>query len=148
MNLFQKIPYHLNYLFKTEHLRKEVIRCCREEAKNADEKKVLELKEVETYLRKHCFTLFPYDFIKKYDRITIDVHRDEEGFPYVLRDNRKLFGLKRWSNEEWRDYYLGIMIEQDKESPHCYISDDRRLPHKGDVIADVGGRRAFLRLIM
>ncbi|MCR5651297.1 MAG: FkbM family methyltransferase [Lachnospiraceae bacterium] len=146
MNIFQKIPYHLWYLYKTEFLRKEVIRCCRKEAENADERKAAELKEVETYLQKYCFTLFPYRFIKKYDKIRIEVERDEEGSPFVYRGSKKLFFPEKWSDERCRNYYREILTEQDKESPHCYISDDKRLPGEGDSIADVGGAEGFFAL--
>ena len=67
---------------------------------------------------------------------------------YIVRNGRRLYGKRNWSKEKFRGYYAGLIIEQDKESPHCYISDNDRLPKNGGVLADIGTAEGIFALDM
>ena len=91
---------------------------------------------------------FPYDYIYRYYDMPVEVNRDEEGYPYVYDNGLELYGKKQWNDEEMRDYYVSLLLEQDIESPHCYITDDRRMPDIGDVLVDLGAAEGIFSLRM
>ena len=105
-----------------------------------------EWREIGKKIRHMKPTVFPYDFVKKYDDISIDVFRDDDDYPFVIDNGYKMYGKKRWSNEEMKEYYVSLLLEQDTESPHCYIPESRRMPDAGDVLVDLGAAEGIFSL--
>lgn len=94
---------------------------------------------------------FPYDFIYKYKEKDIQIHRDEDGFPFVNYKGKKMFGKKKWNDSQMRSYCCWLSREQDLSSPHCYYGtagsiDQRRIPDNGMILADVGAAEGFWTL--
>lgn len=103
-------------------------------------------REVADYLTEHDeLTLLPYRFRDKYATMQVDSYVDEEGYPYVLHNGKKLFGPREWSPERMASYYIGLLIEQDAESPHRYLRDDVVLT-ADDVVADIGAAEGIFAL--
>lgn len=89
---------------------------------------------------------FPYDFPKKYSEKSVDVFRDEEGYPYVWFEGKKLFFKKDWTDEWVKKYYVSILRDIDQESPHSYFSKVEFYPKEDDVIADLGAAEGVFSL--
>lgn len=105
-----------------------------------------ELLNIAKFLRKSWrLVVFPYSYTEKYEDMTVAVSRDNDGYPYVIHNGNKLFGPKEWSDEKWCSYYIGLLMEQDKKSPHCYLNSDVAL-RKNDVVADIGAAEGIFAL--
>jgi hypothetical protein len=97
-----------------------------------------EVKEVVGYLAAHPMTVFPYDFQKKYNKENINVLLDTvTGLHFVLHDNKKLFFKRSYSIQKIKSLYHGLLLDQDLESPHLYLTENFDLT-ENDVIADIG----------
>lgn len=103
-----------------------------------------EIRAIVEYLKKHRFSVFPYAFSEKYKAHTITVFFDGE-FPYVLHDGKKLYGKRGWSKRKMQEYYNSLLLEQDEESPHCYLKDGHT-PVQDSVIADIGAAEGIFSL--
>ena len=99
------------------------------------------------YLKKEGgLVIFPYSFQEKYDARKIDVLLDKEiGLRYVIHDHKRLYFPRAWEEKRIRNYYNGLLIEQDIESPHRYFTDKFKV-EKGDVFVDVGCAEAMSSL--
>lgn len=106
---------------------------------NSEHQKIL------AFLGRNSLCMFNYDFSLKYDANDIKVYR-EDGFPYVMEDGKKLFFPRTWSEFHVKCYYNGLRMEQDVESPHCYIKNEARRPLIGAVVADVGAAEGIFAL--
>ncbi len=106
-----------------------------------------DIKEIIKFLHKTSgpFT-FPYSYVEQYNRLKIDVFRDIDNYPYVSHESKKMFGVREWSDEEMRQYYLSLLVEQDLKSPHCYFLNDDRKIRENDVIADIGAAEGIFTL--
>ena len=97
-----------------------------------------EEKEVVSYLAANPMTVFPYDFQKKYNKENINVLLDTvTGLHFVLHDNKKLFFKRSYSIQKIKSLYHGLLLDQDLESPHLYLTENFDLT-ENDVIADIG----------
>lgn len=106
----------------------------------------LEGLNVAEYLKTHALLpVFPYKFTDKYEQKQVEGYVDEDGYPYVLHNGKKLFGPREWSADYFASYYVGLLMEQDEESPHRYLQDDVVLT-KDDVVADVGAAEGIFTL--
>jgi len=102
---------------------------------NTNDPEILEIIE---YFKKHNFSVFPYEFTKKYHASDINVFYDNTAkMQYVIHNNKRLYFPEDWDTIKISAYYNEICIEQDKDSPHCYEADGY-VVQDGDVIADVG----------
>lgn len=90
------------------------------------------------------YFVFPYDFPKKYDEMEIDIQY-ENGFPFVLRNGKKLFGKKNMTEKNFREMYKGLLKEQDADSPHRYLTNGR-YPKQDSIIADIGAAEGIFAL--
>ncbi|KAA6336853.1 hypothetical protein EZS27_015027 [termite gut metagenome] len=98
----------------------------------------VEKTEIVDFLTHNPFSVFPYNFIKKYNRKDIIVYTDNDcGMKYVLQDNKRLYFKNNWRNKKIQKYYNSLLIEQDIDSPHRYEYSDFRV-QKGDIVVDVG----------
>ena len=131
---------------KNEYLDKQ-------KAKTVDEKKVeirkyflnlneseqeKEIVEIIDYFKKYSFSVFPYEFQKKYRPSDINVYYDKESKTgYVEVEKKALYFPDGWRPEKIKPYYSNLRMEQDPDSPHRYETEEFTVKY-GDVIADVG----------
>ncbi len=97
-----------------------------------------EEKEVIDYLKINPIAVFPYAYKDQYKRGDIKIFTDDSnGLKYVLHENKKLYFRRSTTDNGIRSTYLGLQVDQDKESPHLYLTDEFNLD-ENDVIADIG----------
>ena len=91
--------------------------------------------------------VFPYPFVEKYNENDIEVFEDKSnGLFYVLHDGKKLYFKRDYNSVELvKNVYNCSLIEQDKESPHCY-EDYQFKVEENDVLLDVGAAEANFAL--
>ena len=61
----------------------------------------------------------------------------EDDFPYVVIDGKRIYFPKNRSEDSVVDEMRRLLLEQDKESPHCYLSSNFQVK-EGDVVFDCG----------
>jgi hypothetical protein len=89
---------------------------------------------------------FPYPFSDKYIEQEINMLKDESnGLLYVMRNGKKLYFRRNISSKKAKRLYNSLLIEQDKESAHLYLTDEFDVAD-GDILVDVGCAEAFLAL--
>ena len=130
---------HMENLRRNTILRFQVICEC---MNDSDREKI----EVGRYLCRHKMTFLPYDYPERAGRKKIRVYRDEDGYPYVIRNNHRLYYKKDWSEKRCQQNYNNLQLEQDTGSPHAYILNDRRKPCAEDVVADLGAAEGIFGL--
>lgn len=100
-----------------------------------DDKEIL---SAVSYLRRHTISTFPARFAEKYKEDAIVVKRDEKnGLLYVLQGGKKLYFKRSYNTTTVKKLYNGLRMEQDPESPHCYM-DKTFFVNGGDVFFDIG----------
>jgi hypothetical protein len=105
-----------------------------------------EIIEIIEYFQKHKFSVFPYNFARKYHAGNIDVFYDTScKMFFVLHNEKKLYFPRERNIESIRNYYNNLCIEQDAESPHRYETKDCAVK-AGDVIADIGAAEGIWAL--
>ncbi len=103
-----------------------------------------EKKAVANYISKNGMSVFPYPYVKNYKLQNVSAEKDSDaGMFYINRNGRRLYMKKSYTSMfRAKRYYNNILIEQDKSSPHRYLSDTFA-PEAGSVILDVGGAEGF-----
>ena len=97
-----------------------------------------EILEILDYLQEHSITIFPYDFRHKYNPGSVQIYYDSgKDLKYVIHEENRMFFKRAMSDRAIRDLYSGLLIDQDKNSPHRYISKEFQVD-RNDFIADVG----------
>lgn len=93
-------------------------------------------------------SVFPYDFVKEYREKDFLIKKDFDcGYWYI--DN--YFGKKLYMHPKYKSefraarYFNNLRIEQDKHSPHAYLSDDFK-PDENDVLIDIGGAEGIFAI--
>ncbi|RCR67618.1 FkbM family methyltransferase [Larkinella punicea] len=83
--------------------------------------------------------VFPYEFSLNFDPSSISVYLDsDKQMFYVYHNKKKLFYPKSYlSKKQVSVNYLCTLIEQNKASPHRYLSQDFDV-NNGDVVLDIG----------
>lgn len=90
--------------------------------------------------------LIPERFIEDYDWRKLSSAQDAEGYPYVtLNSGKRLFMPGRLSLKQAKIQVNHLLTEQDKRSPHRYLTDMFNVTAE-DVIADVGSAEGCLSL--
>ncbi|MDR2233791.1 MAG: FkbM family methyltransferase [Tannerella sp.] len=105
------------------------------------------------YIRNHPFysitsriKTFPYPFSDKYIHKEIKMLKDDSnGLFYVMRNGKKLYFRRNITNKKAKILYNSLLIEQDKDSAHLYLTDEFDIAD-GDILVDVGCAEAFLAL--
>jgi len=64
--------------------------------------------------------------------------------PYVNHRGKKLFFQRGMTKSQILDNYIGLLIEQDKRSAHCYITDYAEL--QGRTLLDIGSAEGIFTL--
>jgi hypothetical protein len=97
-----------------------------------------EKKDVLNFFRRNSFSVFPYEFNKKYHSKDIIVYTDDScGLKYVIHDNKRLYFKREWNEDYIKYYYNGLLIEQDNDSPHRYEYSNFHV-YEQDVVVDIG----------
>jgi len=105
-----------------------------------------EIIEIIDYFRKYRFSAIPYKFNKNYFTSDICVYYDKNNrMYYVKHNNKRLYFPQHWDKDAVREYYNGLRIEQDNDSPHKYEKEGFSVTN-GDIIADVGAAEGIWSL--
>ena len=98
-----------------------------------------EAKEVYTFLRNNSFSIFPYEFIKKYKSNDIAVYTDPDcNMKYVMHERLNRLYFKSGMNKgEIKKSYAWLNLEQDIDSPHRYELGNFKV-NDGDIVVDIG----------
>lgn len=98
----------------------------------------VEIQEGIKFLRRHKFTPLPYKWTVKYENLVPEVYRDEtnERF-YVMFDGKRLYYPKHFSKMMVIWGTRSIMKEQDKQSPHLYLTDSFQV-EPDSIVVDAG----------
>lgn len=96
----------------------------------------VEIEKIISYYRNHGFNIFG-----DYDKRDIDyeVLYDEEEYPYVLLENKRLYYPKDcgFVIKNGKTYVENILGEQQKGSPHLYLRENEQIK-EGAVVVDAG----------
>lgn len=105
------------------------------EKKNIDYQIELQLK----YIKEHQLDIFNDKFVENYIDKDIEVGWDnEKALFYVIHLGKKMYFPKKYNSKRMvADYYCSLLLEQDKESPHRYLSDKFQVK-EGDIVLDAG----------
>lgn len=98
-----------------------------------------EIRSVINYIRVNGLDVFNYPFKKKYDEMAVDIiWDDEKKLFYTIHFNRRMYFSKKYEKrKEAEAYYRSILLEQDEQSPHKYLSDSFQV-EENDIVVDVG----------
>jgi hypothetical protein len=129
-----KIRYIL-YLQALENLRKRIVYHYSKLSPleiNAEQLEVLE------FLKKNPICNFPNDFYHKYKLKDITVFRDDQkGLCYVFLDGKRMYFKRSWSEKKIQITFNFLLIEQDENSPHRYLTNEFFVEHN-QVVFDIG----------
>jgi hypothetical protein len=114
-------------------LRKSVIEFLKNDINNIQSDEKIQILR---YFENNPLQMLPYQFKEKYKPRNIKVFSESGGYKYIFRNGKKLYFPKDWKKSAIQSYYNGILIEQDKNSPHCYFDDD--FMGGGGSLADIG----------
>jgi hypothetical protein len=82
-------------------------------------------EEIQYVVRNHKISVFPYKWQEEYRTDNITVYIDEEkNMKYVLRNGKRLYFPRNYSIDMVKETYLNLLIEQDKRSPHLYLTEN------------------------
>lgn len=95
--------------------------------------------EIVNYLYKHPLQVFNYPFTEDYDKQEIKVYYDSViDLYYVIHENKKMYFSRQYRDEKKvKDYYRSLLVEQDIESPHRYLTETYNI-REGDIVVDGG----------
>lgn len=98
-----------------------------------------EIHKITNRLKEAPLRVFNYDFADKYSEDEINVYFDEKlSLYYVFHEKKKMYFSKQYTNEKAvKEYYQSLIIEQDEDSPHRYLTDSFYVK-EGDVVVDGG----------
>jgi hypothetical protein len=103
-------------------------------------------RELELLNTTKTVNVFPYSFVYKYNAKDILVTKDKKsGLSYVLHNNRKLYFPKGISKRDIQQIYSSLLVEQDNNSPHKYLTETFNISDK-DIFVDVGSAEGILSL--
>jgi hypothetical protein len=103
-----------------------------------------EIKEIIDFLKKDLFSIFPYEFIHKYELPNV-LYDNDCKMHYILHKSKKLYMPSEWNESKCANYYKGLCIEQDMDSPHRYEVENY-IVKEGDVIVDIGAAEGIWAL--
>jgi hypothetical protein len=97
-----------------------------------------EINTLVDYLKANEMDAFLYPFKKNYKPASIEVFTDESNsLKYVLHQGKRLYFKRTFTHEMIKNYYSGLLAEQDLQSPHLYLTNDFTIA-PDSVIADIG----------
>ena len=136
--ILEKRGKYLNWLFKRKllaYLKKDLVR-------GNDNGK----RKVYTFLKSNSLSIFPYEFVKKYKPVNIQVYTDSDcEMKYVLHENKCLYFKQNWTENQIKEYYNSLLVEQDIDSPHRYEYENFKV-NEDDIVIDVGAAEGIFSL--
>jgi len=130
INIFLRAHRRINRIIKEHNIRKYFL--------SLDRQQDPEILDIVSYFKKNKFSIFPYEFQKTYHAKDITVYEDEYSkMSYVIHKNKKMYFPRYMERSKIRNYYNGILKEQDNDSPHRYETKGFTVKN-GDIIADIG----------
>lgn len=98
----------------------------------------LEIIEITDYLKDHPLQVFNYTFTSQYhEKYEISYDYEKELF-YTVFENKKLYFARFFKQKkEVQEYYRQIRMEQDKDSPHRYLTEQFDVD-KNSIVVDAG----------
>lgn len=104
-------------------------------AKTEDE----EIKNIIAYIKKNGLQVFNYDFSTEYSDIeAAPIFDEERRMFYVVHKGKRMYFSKSYDSvEKATEYYKYLLMEQDMESPHRYLTEAFCVD-EGDVVVDAG----------
>tara|TARA_B110000263_G_scaffold238505_1_gene239771 strand:- start:596 stop:1498 length:903 start_codon:yes stop_codon:yes gene_type:complete len=126
------VPKTLRTLIWKRFLKKQILNSY----KDSEDK---EVKKITRFLSNNKLEIFPYNYIFKYRDKNIDVFVDKEKkLNYVfLKERKKLYFKKNWSKKRIKKAFKQLLIEQDNDSPHRYLTNDFNV-NKNSIVVDIG----------
>lgn len=105
-----------------------------------------EIEKLKSYYKKGGMSPFPYSLEENYSNLkaTIEFDADKQ-LRYIIHNGKKLFFPKNFDNVKIARLYWGLIVEQDKKSPHCYNQNGFDITHE-DILIDVGCADAMYSL--
>lgn len=104
-----------------------------------------ELNDAYAFMGKFGLTNYPFTAALNYQVLDINVFHDEEnGLPYVVHNNNKLYFPKSYEDLKIIDLYKNLLLEQDINSPHRYVCNYREL--EGKTLLDIGAAEGIFSL--
>ena len=102
------------------------------------------VQDIASFLEHNKMTVFPYNFVNKYNRSLISCKYDTDNkMYYICNNNIPLYAKPTYKNEfRVKRYFSNLMMEQDINSPHRYTTNDFK-PTKDCVLLDIGGAEGF-----
>lgn len=103
---------------------------------NSQDPEILNILE---YIQNHELTNFNYEFVDKYKNMEMEICFDDKcGMYYAIYNNKRMYFSREINTyQKAEDYYKQILLEQDIESPHRYLTADFNV-QEGDIVVDVG----------
>lgn len=98
-----------------------------------------EIRSVLNYIENNVLDVYNYEYKEKYKTEEIAAFFDEDcGLYYVYHKGKKLYFARYIDTEEKaKAHYRGLLIGQDEQSPHKYMTQDFCV-EEGDVVVDAG----------
>lgn len=98
-----------------------------------------EICEVLDHIKQNGLEVFNYPFTSKYKDMDVQVFWDNAcNLFYVNYKGHKMYMSRKFKNEkEVAAYYKSVLMEQDEDSPHKYLTKDFNVENS-DVVVDVG----------
>ena len=104
------------------------------------------IKKITDFLDKNPLEIFPYNFIFNYKENDIEVYFDDDkNLKYTYLFSKKLYFPKRWSKSRIRKSLNQLLIEQDLQSPHRYLTDTFNI-NENSIVVDIGCAEANFSL--
>ncbi len=106
-----------------------------------------ELQEVVDYVAGNGVRMYCYPFYDEYMDADAAIYFDEEsGLYYGIYSNRRMYLSRKYdTHEKAETYFQYVCMEQDKRSPHCYLTEHFCIS-EGDVGIDVGAAEGIFAL--
>lgn len=145
LTLIKKKISHTRVRIKTYYrykkYKKEILRYYNENPVNDKE-----INIALDYLYHHRFSVMSYPFKDKYDPLSVKVFMDKShDMYYVVHNGRRLYCTRSTTYKGAQIWYSNLLIEQDMESPHRYLTNDFDL-EQNDIFVDVGSAEGILGL--
>ena len=105
-----------------------------------------ELSEPIDFLKHNPLTYFPCNLSSKYCAENVQLFFDQGiGLNFALIDGKRLYFKRGWTESECIQYCYCIQAEQDKNSPHRYLSEQFTV-QTNDIVVDVGAAEGIFSL--
>jgi hypothetical protein len=95
------------------------------------------------FIGKHGITSYPFVASLTYKQLPISILYDEN-LPYIEYNGRKLYFPKQYLEQDIRNLYRSLRIEQDDDSAHRYVKSYDEL--EGKILLDIGAAEGIFAL--